>query len=357
MVDLDQEKMEAFGGRMMDILNGGMLSLMTSIGQQTGLFEAMAGMPQATSQDVAAAANLDERYVREWLDTMVTGKILDYSPEERTYALPAEHAALLTSEAGPDNMAVFARMIPLLAGVEPDIVRSFREGGGVKYDQYDEFLSTWAGVSAQIFDRGLVERVMPIMPDVVERLEAGIDVLEVGCGTGHATNLLAQAYPNSRFTGYEFRDEAVEAGRTQAAALGLQNSDLMGRDITTMDEPAAYDLVLAFDVIHDQARPRVVLRNIANALRTDGVFLMVDIKASSHVHENLDHPLGPFLYTTSTMHCMTVSLALDGEGLGAMWGEQKALELLAEAGLTNVRVEQVEGDIFNNYYIARKADA
>ena len=198
---------------------------------------------------------------------------------------------------------------------------------------------------------------MPIMPDVVRRLEAGIDVLEVGCGTGHATNLLAQAYPNSRFTGYEFRDEAVEGGRTQAEALGLRNSNLMSRDITTMDEPAAYDLILAFDVIHDQAQPRAVLRNIANALRTDGVFLMVDIKASSHVHENLDHPMGPFLYTTSTMHCMTVSLALDGEGLGAMWGEQKALELLAEADLGNVRVEQVEGDIFNNYYIARKADA
>ena len=357
MAELDQEKMEDFGGRMMGILNGGMLSLMTSIGQQTGLFEAMAGMPEATSHDVAAAAGLDERYVREWLDTMVTGKILDYSPEGGAYTLPPEHAALLTSEAGPDNMAVFARMIPLLSGVEPDIIRSFREGGGVTYDQYDEFMSVWANFSAQIADRGLVERVMPIMPDVVQRLEAGIDVLEVGCGTGHATNLLAQAYPNSRFTGYDFRDEAVEAGRTQAAELGLGNSDLMGRDLTTMDEPAAYDLILAFDVIHDQARPRVVLRNIAHALRTDGVFLMVDIKASSHVHENLDHPLGPFLYTTSTMHCMTVSLALDGEGLGTMWGEQKALELLAEAGLTSVQIEQVEGDLFNNYYIARKADA
>ena len=357
MSELDQEKMENFGGRMMDILNGGMLSLMTSIGHQTGLFDAMAGMPRATSHDVASAAGLDERYVREWLDTMVTGRILDYSPEERAYTLPAEHAALLTSEAGPDNMAVFARMIPILSGVEPDIVRSFREGGGVKYEQYDEFMSTWADWSAQTADRGLVERVMPIMPDVVQRLEAGIDVLEVGCGTGHATNLLAQAYPNSRFTGYEFRDEAVEVGRTQAAELGLSNSNLLGRDIATMDESSAYDLILAFDVIHDQAQPRVVLRNIANALSPGGVFLMVDIKASSHVHENLDHPLGPFLYTTSTMHCMTVSLALDGEGLGTMWGEQKALELLAEADLGNVTVKQVEGDIFNNYYIARKADA
>ena len=182
-------------------------------------------------------------------------------------------------------------------------------------------------------------------------------MLEVGCGTGHATNLLSQAYPNSRFTGYEFREEAVASGRTEAEALGLGNSDLVVRDLTTMDEPAAFDLIMAFDVIHDQAQPRVVLSNIANALRPGGVFLMVDIKASSHVHENLDHPLGPFLYTTSTMHCMTVSLALDGEGLGAMWGEQQALELLAEAGFVDVGVEQVEGDIFNNYYIARRVDA
>jgi len=98
----------------------------------------------------------------------------------------------------------------------------------------------------------------------------------------------------------------------------------------------------------------MVLKNVATALKPAGTFLMVDIKASSHVHENLDHPMGPFLYTTSTMHCMTVSLALGGEGLGTMWGEQKALELLAEAGFTGVAVKQIEGDPFNNYYVARE---
>jgi hypothetical protein len=107
-------------------------------------------------------------------------------------------------------------------------------------------------------------------------------------------------------------------------------------------------------VIHDQAQPRTVLKNVAAVLKQGGTFLMVDIKASSDVQENLDHPMGPFLYTVSTMHCMTVSLARNGEGLGAMWGEQKALEFLAEAGFTDVTVKQVEGDPFNNFYIAKK---
>ena len=111
-----------------------------------------------------------------------------------------------------------------------------------------------------------------------------------------------------------------------------------------MDERGAYELATAFDVIHDQAQPRTVLKNVATLLKQDGTFLMVDIKASSDVQENLEHPMGPFLYTVSTMHCMTVSLAQDGEGLGAMWGEQKALELLAEAGFADVAVRQVEGE-------------
>ena len=128
----------------------------------------------------------------------------------------------------------------------------------------------------------------------------------------------------------------------------------MRQDLGTLDERGAYELATAFDVIHDQAQPRTVLKNVATLLKQDGTFLMVDIKASSDVQENLEHPMGPFLYTVSTMHCMTVSLAQDGEGLGAMWGEQKALELLAEAGFTEVAVRQVEGDPFNNFYIARK---
>jgi 2-polyprenyl-3-methyl-5-hydroxy-6-metoxy-1,4-benzoquinol methylase len=354
MAELDQTKVEAFTQTMTGILNGGTLALMTSIGHQTGLFEVLSSLPPSTSTQIAEAAGLNERYVREWLNTMATGKIVTYTPESQTYALPAEHATVLTKAAGPGNMATFARMIPMLSAVEPGIIDSFRHGGGVFYDQFQDFMALWAGVNEQTFARTLVPKVIPLMPAVMAALNAGIDVLDIGCGEGHSTNLLAQAYPRSRFTGYDLREGALEEGRAKAASLGLRNVRFVRQDLSTMEELGAYDFVTAFDVIHDQAQPRTVLKHVAALLKPGGTFLMVDIKASSEVHENLDHPMGPFLYTISTMHCMTVSLARDGEGLGTMWGEQKALELLAEAGFTDVAVKQVEGDFLNSFYIARK---
>jgi 2-polyprenyl-3-methyl-5-hydroxy-6-metoxy-1,4-benzoquinol methylase len=352
MTELDQAKVETFGGTMMGVLNGGMLSLMTSIGHQTGLFEAMADLSASTSEEIAAAAGLNERYVREWLAAMVSGRIIEHSPDDGTYRLPAEHAVMLTKAAGPDNMAAFARLIPILSTVHDEIVDCFQNGGGVSYDRYDDFLGFFAGYTAQVFDGSLVSKVMPLMPAVEEGLAGGIEVLDIGCGTGHSTNLMARAYPGSRFTGYEFRDQALDQGREQAESLGLNNVTFLKRDLAVMDEVTAYDLVTAFDVIHDQVEPRKVLRNVLTALRPGGTFLMVDIKASSHVHDNLQYPMASFLYTSSTMHCMTVSLAQGGEGLGAMWGAQKAVELLKEAGFENVVVHEVEGDVFNNYYIA-----
>lgn len=189
----------------------------------------------------------------------------------------------------------------------------------------------------------------------IRAVKTEIPELDIGCGTGHSTNLMAQAYPHSRVTGYEFRDTTLEKARSEARSLGLSNVQFMRRDLAEMNDIAAYDLITAFDVIHDQAQPRTVLRRVATALKPGGSFLMVDVKASSRVHENLDHPMGPFMYGTSALHCMTVSLAQAGEGLGTMWGEQKAVELLRDAGFTSVVVHQIEGDIFNNYYIARTA--
>ncbi len=356
MTQLDQEKVGRFAERMTDIVNGGALSLMISIGYETGLFEAMAKSAPASSEKIASDAGLNERYVREWLDTMVTGRIIDYSPESGTYVLPPEHAALLTLASGPDNMAVLAHSVPLLARVQQDIVECFRKGGGVCYDQFPEFMALWAELNEKIFEQTLISKVIPLVPGLPERLTEGIDVLEIGCGEGHSLNLLAGAYPSSRFRGCEFRSTAVEEATTKAKSLGSNNVEFEHKDISKLNESSAYDLILAFDVIHDQAHPRIVLKNVANALRPEGLFFMMDVQASSDVHENLEHPMAPFLYTTSTMHCMTVSLALDGEGLGTMWGERQARELLAEAGFRDVTLKHVEGDIFNNFYIARKGE-
>jgi SAM-dependent methyltransferase len=351
---LDQAKAEAFAERMVSVLNEGSIALMTSIGHRTGLFDTMAGLPASTSEQIASTADLDERYVREWLGAMVVGGIVENDPEEGTYYLPQEHAAFLTRAASPDNIAAFAQYIPLLGSVEDGVVESFKNGGGVPYSAFPRFHEVMAEDSGQTVLPALTEHILPLVPGLTERLEEGIDVLDVGCGSGRALNLMARTFPNSHFVGYDLSQEAIARARAEAQEHGTANARFEVKDAATLDEKARYELITTFDAVHDQADPAAVLKGIANALKDDGVYLMQDIAGSSHHHNNLDHPIGPFLYTISTMHCMTVSLAQGGEGLGAMWGEEKAKDMLKEAGFTRVEVEQLPHDFQNYYYIATK---
>ncbi|MCG6928244.1 MAG: class I SAM-dependent methyltransferase [Acidobacteria bacterium] len=349
------DRAEAFAERMVGVVNDGCLALMVSVGHRTGLFETMAGRPPSTSLEIAEAAGLQERYVREWLGAMVLGRVVEHDPARSTYRLPSEHAASLTRAAGPDNLATISQYVALLGSVEDGIVECFRRGGGLPYSAYPRFFAIQSEDSGQVVDATLVQKTLPTFPDLQRRLEEGIDVADVGCGRGHAANVMARAFPRSRFVGYDISKEAIEAARAEAEVWGLANVRFEARDLATLDVFGRYDLVFAFDAIHDQVKPRRVLKNIARALRPGGEFMMVDIKASSHLHENHDHPIGVAFYTISTMHCMTVSLSEGGEGLGTMWGEQKARELLAEAGLGRVDVTEIEGDIQNLYYRARPA--
>jgi len=352
--ELDRSKAEAFAGHVVGILNGGMLSLMMSIGHRTGLYDTMAEMPPSTSDQIAEQVGLNERYVREWLGAMVTGGIIEYEPANGVYHLPPEHAGSLTRAAGPANLCNTAAFLPEMAAVQDGIVRSFREGGGVPYSEYKNFQRIMSMTSREVNDATLIDLTLPLVPGLVDRLKEGIDVADLGCGSGHAVSLMAQAFPDSRFTGYDFSEEGVAVGRAEANEMGLSNASFEAVDVASMDGSEQFDVITTFDAIHDQAKPRDVLRNIYTLLRAGGVFFCVDIQASSNLHENMEHPFAPSLYSISTMHCMTVSLALGGEGLGTMWGEQKALELMADAGFTEIDVKQVEGDIFNNYYIAFK---
>lgn len=351
---LDTQKADAFAQRMVGILNDGALALMVSIGHRTGLFDTLARLPPSTSPQIAAAAGLNERYVREWLGAMVTGRIIDVDPEDNTYGLPTEHAASLTRAATPNNMATFAQYIPLLGAVEDDIVDCFRMGGGVPYSSFPRFQLVMAEESSQTVASALIDTILPLAPGLVDSLRSGIDVLDVGCGHGHVVNLMARAFPNSRFTGFDLSQEGIAAARREADEFGLSNADFRVEDVSVLNSVEQYDLITAFDVIHDQARPGVVLSEINKALRSGGTFLMQDIAASTHVHNNIDHPIAPFLYTISCMHCMTVSLAQGGEGLGAMWGQEKALEMLSAAGFTDTDVKQLPHDFQNSYFISRK---
>lgn len=349
---LDQTRTEEFAAQMADLLNKAGLALQCSIGHQVGLFDTIARLGPATSNEIAEEAGLNERYVREWLGAMTTGRIVEYEPGDQRYDLPAEHAAWLTRDAGPDNLAVITQLIPLLATVEEQVVDAFRNGGGVPYSSFPRFHALMAETSGVTFDATLIDHVLPLAPGLPARLDAGIDVADIGCGRGHAVNLMAKEYPRSRFVGYDFSEDAIAAARAEAAELGVTNARFELRDVAELDLADAFDLITAFDAIHDQAQPADVLAAIARALRPGGTFLVVDIDASSHLHENLDHPLAPFIYTVSTMHCMTVSLSLGGQGLGTAWGRQRARGMLDDAGFTNVEIRDLEDDPLNVCYIA-----
>lgn len=351
----DATKAEAFAEQLLSILNQGALALMTSIGHRTELFDTLAELPPSTSHQIADAAGLNERYVREWLGAMVTGRFVHYNPADQTYTLPAEHAAFLTRSAASDNIAPFAQYVSVLGTVEDQIVDCFYKGGGVPYAEFKRFHEVMAEDSGQTVVAALEDHILPLVPGLTAALEQGINVLDVGCGSGRAMNQLAQAFPNSRFTGYDFSGQAIDNARSEAQRRHLNNIQFHVKDAATLDEVEQYDLITTFDAVHDQARPDIVLQNIYRALRPNGTYLMQDIHASTEVSGNLDHPAAPLLYTISCMHCMTVSLAVGGMGLGAMWGQEKALQLLHAAGFSEIEIKRLDHDFQNDYYIIRKS--
>jgi SAM-dependent methyltransferase len=351
---LDTSRSEAFAERLVAALNDAALVLMISIGHRTGLLDALARHGPSTSEELADVAGLNERYVREWLGAMTTGRIVELDAGSGRYTLPAEHAAWLTRAASPDNLAVMAQYFGILGSVEDDVMECFGAGGGVPYERYGRFHDVMAEDSGQSVLTALDEHILPLVGGLTDRLEEGIRVADLGCGRGRALAQLARRYPRSRFVGMDLSKEAI-AWANEATA-DLENVRFEARDLTTYDgdaEPGAFDFVTTFDAVHDQARPLALLTGIRRSLADGGVYLMQDIDGHSDHHANLDHPFGPFLYTVSCFHCMTVSLAQGGEGLGTMWGVEKAEELLRAAGFGELEYHRLEHDPVNVYVVAR----
>jgi len=352
--NFDKSMAEEFASKMFQFLNGGMLSLMISVGHKTGLFDIISQLEPSTSQEIADKAKLDERYVREWLGAMVTGNIIKYDPSAGKYYLPKEHSAFLTRRSGIDNLAVFSQYVSLMGNVEDKIVECFRNGGGLPYSEYPKFQQLQAEETARIFDNKLTNQILQLIPAINDRLNDGIEVLDIGCGRGHAVNLMGMAFSRSKFTGCDISQEGITAAKEEAKNMGLTNVQFEIKDALLIEELGKYDLITAFDTIHDQAQPTRVLKAIYGSLKKGGFFMMQDIAASSMLHENIHNPLAPALYTISTMHCMSVSLAYNGEGLGTMWGKEMAVKKLIDAGFKDVEVKNVQGDIINYYYLSHK---
>ncbi|HEX6984031.1 MAG TPA: methyltransferase domain-containing protein, partial [Planctomycetaceae bacterium] len=228
--DVDRARSEAFGERLVGMLNDAGMMLMASLGHRTGLFDVMATLPPATSGEIAEAADLSERYVREWLGAMTTGGFVEHDPETMTYRLPPEHAAWLTRTA-PMNVAASAQFFAVLGGAEDAVAEAFRHGKGVPYSAYHRFHEVMAEESEQTVVAGLDEHILPLAPDFVRRLESGIDVLDIGCGAGQALAHLAARFPNSRFVGYDLSEEAIAMARRDAERRGLRNVRFAVRDL------------------------------------------------------------------------------------------------------------------------------
>jgi 2-polyprenyl-3-methyl-5-hydroxy-6-metoxy-1,4-benzoquinol methylase len=321
VAELDVQAVETFARKLLDVLTGNALIKLVVLGYRTRLFEAATQGP-STCAELADRAGLDERYVREWLGAMVTGGLIHYEPAEGRYTFPAEHAVLLTGS-GARNMAPLSEIVESFGAVLPDLEQCFRSGGGVPYAAFrPQFTDRMDDAWRRIYDEQLVTGFLAAVPGLADRLMAGAQVLDIGCGTGHAVNLMAKAYPRSRFVGYDIAADAIERAERERIAMQLPNARFAVRDVAQLPGTPPFDVITAFDAVHDQVYPDAVLRRIHDALRSDGVFVMVDFKFSSQLEHNLANPFAPLYYAISLMHCMTVSLAEGGAGLGTVWGQE-----------------------------------
>jgi len=365
MTDQTENNQEPFSQKLTNILNYGALNLAMGLGYRVRLFDVMDTFktPEPVSI-ISKKAELNERYVLEWLGIMVTGGIVDLckNPEgQDLFHLPKAHADLITRRAESNNMGVYTQEIPLLTATVFDAVENgFRTGKGISYEMYPGFQKFMTELADAKHRQVLVSRFLPSVEngEMVKKLSEGISVCDMGCGEGTALILMAEAFPKSRFLGIDISEAVLEMGESMAKEKDLRNIIFKKRDCATLMEDrelrGSLDYVTAFDAIHDQTQPMKALEGIHAILKDGGAFSMVDIAADSDLSKNMDHPMGIFLYTVSLMHCMPVGLADGGTGLGMMWGREKALRMLKDAGFSQVAVEEIPEDSFNLHFFCRK---
>ncbi len=351
-MSFDRERSGVFLESLKSTFQHAMTAMLIDLGHRTGLFDALADAP-ASSSELASRTAMQERQLREWLSAMAVAEIVNYDAATKTFTLPPEHALWLSGKRST-NLAPMAGMLMGLAPRLDDVEAAFRNGGGVSYDQYrPHFTHAMDAIGRAKYDELLVSTYLPKAPGLPEQLSAGVRVGDVGCGTGHCLNLMAAAFPASTFVGFDIAQGAIELGRQEATEMGLSNITFEVADVLHLPNKEPFDVLFAFDAIHDQADPSGVLTRIKSALTTNGTFFMVDILASSHLENNLNDPGKLITYGVSVMHCMQVSLAVGGAGLGTAWGTEMATEMLNAVGFNEVTIHPIERDPTNCIYVCR----
>lgn len=345
--EFDRAKSKAFAQRLMGIYGDAMLTNFIALGTRTGLTAALAEGP-GTSAAIAERAGLHERYVREWLHGMTTGGIVEH--DDGVFALPPEHAMSLTGDSFFNTTAI-AAMAAASGGNLDQVARMFATGEGTPFhEQAGDMPSMMDDLSRARFETFLIDSYLGSVEGLSDRLAEGIDVVDVGCGTGKVPQLIAEAYPASTVTGLDLSEPSIAKAREDAAALGLTNVEFLAAPLEALTGPR--DLITAFDVIHDLGDPAGAVAHIRSCLADDGLFVMCDSAAPTSVDAQAELPWAPMMYGLSVFGCVGTARSQGGEGLGNMWGQEAAMELLGDAGFTRVLTLPAKGDPMNALYVA-----
>lgn len=336
----DEAKMNTFLDRVFRDISGTYTSLMCCIGDRLNLFKKLEAGGPMTMTELSKTAGINERYSKEWLNAMACAGYLEYDPSNQHYRLPPEHAPVLTEEGGPMFASgLYQSLFGEVKNMEK-LVEVFKKGGGISLKEFDEneFVGT-ERTTASWFDNLLLQEWIPVVPHVKSKLENGAIVADVGCGRGRAIIKLAQAFPNSRFVGFDKIELGLEHARTQSVYTGVSDRlSFRQMDISKGFPPEEkYDLITTFDVIHDMVDPRSALKSIRQALKPDGTYLWLEINSKERLEDNYG-TMGALFYGWSIMYCMTTSLAEGGEGLGTLGMPPSMVKKYCdEAGFSNVR--------------------
>jgi len=337
-ISIDEAKLEAFMGQAVTDMGATISAPLFQIGEKLGLYKAMAGAGALTSQEVADRTGTAERSVREWLRNQAAGGYITYDPASDRYTLPDEHALALADEDSPFYILGVYDLIASLYTDQEQILKAFKSGEGMGWHEHDHRLFRGTERFFRPGYRGnLVAEWIPALNGVQEKLERGARVADVGCGHGASTLIMAAAFPNSEFYGFDYHEASIERAREAAAEAGLSGRAHFGV-ASAKDYPGSdYDLVCVFDCLHDMGDPVGASAHVLQTLAPDGAWLIVEPFAGDSVQENLN-PVGRVFYGASTVICTPASLSQEvGLALGAQAGEARLAEVIKQGGFTSVR--------------------
>lgn len=350
---MDTKKVEELAFRVVGDMGGAFTMALGYVGDRMGLFRAMAGAGPVTSAELATKTKLNERYVREWLRAMVAAEYVDYDTQSGKYVMTDEQAFVLAKEDSPMFVGgAFHFTTPSIWNV-PKIMDAFQKGGGVSYSEIGKEIPE---AIERFFRPGyvnfLVKDWLGAVPGLTARLENGVSVADIGCGCGQSTVTMGKAFPKSKVLGIDYHGPSIERGRKLAASSGLVNVEFLQAPAHEIPGNRKFELICSFDCIHDMVDPLATLRAIREALTEDGLYIWSEPNASANAHENRN-PLGKAFHSISPLHCMTVSLAHDGAGLGTVIGESGARELAKGAGFSRFERLPIQNP-FNQFFALRR---